>query len=127
MFHLALTDTIKHKSEMKAFGYDDMKLIMATEISKVERIEVSDYDMNRNDEEILSDFKTGNFKTYLSIKLILQKKKLKIEYLILALCGTTIAKRDTVNTFQNFHQINKQETVESQEEIRMRQNGANLK
>ena len=60
MFHLALTDSIKHRSEMVDFGYDMMKQLLVTEIAKVDQIEVADYDARKKDEEVLADFRAGN-------------------------------------------------------------------
>ena len=58
--YLALTDTVKSKSEMTSLHYDSMKERIVTEIMKVRKLNSSTYDTNQKDEAHLNLFKQGN-------------------------------------------------------------------
>jgi len=57
--YLALTDTIKSKTEMKNLSYDTMKDTMIDEIMKVKNLNSSTYDAGQNDETHMKIFKQG--------------------------------------------------------------------
>ena len=57
--YLALTDTIKSKTEMKNLSYDTMKETMINEIMKVKNLNSSTYDAGQNDETHMKVFKQG--------------------------------------------------------------------
>ena len=57
--YLALTDTIKSKTEMKNLSYDTMKDAMIDEIMKVRNLNSSTYDAGQNDETHMKVFKQG--------------------------------------------------------------------
>ena len=58
--YLALTDTIKSKSEMTSLHYDTMKEGIVGEIMKVRKLNSSTYDANQKDAVHLNQFKQGN-------------------------------------------------------------------
>ena len=58
--YLALTDTIKSKTEMKNLSYDKMKESMIDEIMKIKNLNSSNYDASQNDETHMRVFKQGN-------------------------------------------------------------------
>ena len=58
--YLALTDTIKSKTEMRNLTYDTMKEVIITEIMKVKNLNSSTYDANQKDETNLQVFNQGN-------------------------------------------------------------------
>ena len=58
--YLALTDTIKSKTEMRNLTYDTMKEVIITEIMKVNNLNSSTYDANQKDETNLQVFNQGN-------------------------------------------------------------------
>ena len=58
--YLALTDTIKSKTEMKNLSYDKMKESMIDEIMKIKNLNSSNYDVSQNDETHMRVFKQGN-------------------------------------------------------------------
>ena len=58
--YLALTDTIKSKTEMKNLSYDTMKETMIDEIMKIKNMNSSNYDASQNDETHMRVFKQGN-------------------------------------------------------------------
>lgn len=58
--YLALTDTIKSKTEMQNLSYDKMKETMIDEIMKIKNLNSSNYDASQNDETHMRVFKQGN-------------------------------------------------------------------
>ena len=57
--YLALTDTIKSKTEMTKLSYATMKEAMIDEIMKVKNLSSSTYDAGQNDETLMKVFKQG--------------------------------------------------------------------
>ena len=59
--HLALTDTIRSKSEMKNMSYDTMKDAIIGEIMKINNLNSSTYDYYQPDVNHLKMYKQGIF------------------------------------------------------------------
>ena len=57
IFHLALENTIKSKSEMRTLDYETMKALIINQTMKT--IQLEGYDKNKPDFELLSDFTKG--------------------------------------------------------------------
>ena len=59
--YLALTDTIRSKSEMKNMSYDTMKDTIIEEIMQIKNLNSSTYNHYQSDVNHLKMFKQGNF------------------------------------------------------------------
>ena len=59
--YLALTDTIRSKSEMKNMSYDTMKDTIIEEIMQINNLNSSKYNHYQSDVNHLKMFKQGNF------------------------------------------------------------------